>query len=119
MDQEAASDGSFNVEDVVVYEFADWQISDVEIAMNHIRMQIKVIENSNSVSVSIQKQDQEEFDAILEELDEEWMDDPIQRRIDELIEWGTEDWWRWDIEHDNDRSKIFDVGIEDDEYMFC
>ena len=119
MDQEAANDGSFNAEDVVIYEFADWQISDVEIAMNHIRMQIKVIENSNSVSVSIQKQDEEEFDAILEELDEEWMDDPIQRRIDELIEWGTEDWWRWDIEHDDDRSQIFDVGIQDDEYMFC
>ena len=119
MDQEAASDSSFNAEDVVTYEFADWQISDVEIAMNRIRMQIKVIENSNSVSVSIQKQDVEEFDAILEELDEEWMDDPIQRRIDELIEWGTEDWWRWDIEHDDDRSQIFDVGIQDDEYMFC
>ena len=119
MDQEAVSDSSFNAEDVVNYEFADWQISDVEIAMNHIRMQINVIENSNSVSVSIQKQDVKEFDAILEELDEEWMDDPIQRRIDELIEWGTEDWWRWDIEHDDDRSQIFDVGIHDDEYMFC
>ena len=38
MDQEAASDSSFNAEDVVIYEFADWQISDVEIAMNHIRI---------------------------------------------------------------------------------
>lgn len=106
MDQEAASDSSFCAEDVVIYEFADWQISDVEIAMNHIRMQIKVIENSNIVSVSIQKQDQEEFDTLLEELDEEWMVDPIQRRIDELIEWGAGDWWLWDLENDGDRSEI-------------
>jgi hypothetical protein len=87
MDQEAVSDGSFNAEDVVIYEFADWQISDVEIAMNHIRMQIKVIENSKSVSVSIQKQDEEEFDAILEELDEEWLD-LIDLRQDEPLDWG-------------------------------
>ena len=87
MDQEATSDGSFNAEDVVIYEFADWQISDVEIAMNHIRMQIEVIENSKSVSVSIQKQDEEEFDAILEELDEEWLD-LIDLRQDEPLEWG-------------------------------
>jgi hypothetical protein len=71
----------------VVYEFADWQISDVEIAMNHIRMQIEVIENSKSVSVSIQKQDEEEFDAILEELEEEWLD-LIALRQDEPLEWG-------------------------------
>jgi hypothetical protein len=87
MDQKAAGDGSFNAEDVVIYEFADWQISDVEIAMNHIRMQIEVIENSKSVSVSIQKQDEEEFDAILEELDEEWLD-LIDLRQDEPLEWG-------------------------------
>ena len=106
MDQEAASDSSFYAEDVVIYEFADWQISDVEIAMNHIRMQIKVIEDSNIVNVSIQKQDQEEFDALLEELDEEWMVDPIQRRLDELIEWGAGDWWLWDLENDGVRSEI-------------
>jgi nitrogen fixation protein FixH len=105
MDQEAPSDGSFNAEDVVIYEFADWQISDVEIAMNHIRMQIKVIENSKSVSVSIQKQDEEEFDAILEELEGEWVD-PVERRKEELIEWGAGDWWLWDLENDGDRSEI-------------
>ncbi len=105
MDQEAANDGNFNAEDVVIYEFADWQFSDVEIAMKHIRMQIEVVENSTSVNVSIQKLDEEEFDAILEELEEEWVD-PVERRKEELIEWGAGDWWLWDLENDGDRSEI-------------
>lgn len=118
MDQEEANESSFGAEDVVTYEFADWQISDVELAMDHIRMQIEVIENSKNVTVSIQKQDEEEFDAILEELEEEWVD-PVERRKEELIEWGVGDWWLWDLENDGDRSEIFDVGIKDDEYKFC
>jgi hypothetical protein len=82
----------------IVYHFEEWQISDIELAMNHLDIKIEAVYTNDKIDVLVHvlEVDEDEFDAILEELEEEWID-PIELEQEKALEWGQGDFWLRDL----------------------
>jgi hypothetical protein len=66
--------------------------------MNHLDIKIEVVYTNDNIDVLVHvlEVDEDEFDAILEELEEEWID-PIELEQEKALEWGQGDFWLRDL----------------------
>jgi hypothetical protein len=66
--------------------------------MNHLDIKIEVVYTNDKIDVLVHvlEVDEDEFDAILEELEEEWID-PIELEQEKALEWGQGDFWLRDL----------------------
>jgi hypothetical protein len=66
--------------------------------MNHLDIKIEAVYTNDKIDVLVHvlEVDEDEFDAILEELEEEWID-PIELEQEKALEWGQGDFWLRDL----------------------